>query len=239
MNNISKCYIKTRSVWLNFFSLLPWAPEWLDMAVLTIHCREGPRVLPSSLLYLPHTRFPGTDGCTGFVELCFGPRGFLHFRGSFSSPPTLLINSPSFTSFSMCQFLRLENGDNKWYPVSIAVVQSLSCVQLFATPRLPCLSLSSRVCSNSSSLSWWCHPTISSSVIPFSCLQSFPTPESFLVESALHIRWPKYWSFSFSSSPSNEYSGLRALNEPYYLHSTWQMSTHWAHQHHCHPPQIQ
>ena len=41
--------------------------------------------------------------------------------------------------------------------------------------RLPCPSLSPRVCSNSSPLSWWCHPTISSSVVPFSsCPQSFP-----------------------------------------------------------------
>ena len=53
----------------------------------------------------------------------------------------------------------------------------------------------------------WCHTTISSSVVPFSsCLQSFP--RVFSNESALHIRWPKYWSFSFSISPSNKYSGL-------------------------------
>ena len=62
MNNISKCYIKTRSVWLIFFSLLPWAPVWLDMAALTIQHREAPCVLPSSPLHLPHTRFPDTDG---------------------------------------------------------------------------------------------------------------------------------------------------------------------------------
>ena len=50
---------------------------------------------------------------------------------------------------------------------------------------------------------------ISSSVVPFSsCPQSFPTIRVFYNESALCIRWPKYWSFSFSSSPSNEYSGL-------------------------------
>ena len=48
--------------------------------------------------------------------------------------------------------------------------------------RLPCPSLSSWVCSNSCPLSWWCHPTISSSVIPFSsCLQSFPVSGSFLM----------------------------------------------------------
>ena len=44
--------------------------------------------------------------------------------------------------------------------------------------RVPCPSLSSRVCSNSCPLSWWCHPTISSSVTLFSCPQSFPTSRS-------------------------------------------------------------
>ena len=62
--------------------------------------------------------------------------------------------------------------------------------------------------SNSCPLSWWCHPTISSSVGPFSsCLHSFPASRSFSSESALHVRWPKYGTFSFSISPSNEYSG--------------------------------
>ena len=44
---------------------------------------------------------------------------------------------------------------------------------------LPCPSLSPGVCSHSCPLSWWCHPTISSSVIPFSCLLSFPESGSF------------------------------------------------------------
>ena len=53
------------------------------------------------------------------------------------------------------------------------------------------------------------HWTISSSVIPFSsCLQIFPSLWVFSYESAFLIRWPKYLSFSFSISPSNEYSGL-------------------------------
>ena len=54
-------------------------------------------------------------------------------------------------------------------------------------------------------LSRWCHPTISSSIVPF--LPSvFPSISVFSNESVLHIRWPEYWSFSFS--PSNEYSRL-------------------------------
>ena len=75
--------------------------------------------------------------------------------------------------------------------------------------RLPCPSPTPGAYSNSCPLSWWCHPIISSSIVPFSsCLQSFPAIRVFSNESVLHIRWPKYWSFSFSISPSNEYSGL-------------------------------
>ena len=149
--------------------------------------------------------------------------------------------------------------------------------------RPPCPSPSPRVCSNSCPLSWWCHLTILSSVVPLSsCLQSFPASGSFPMsqlfssvqfsrssriwlfatpwteagqaslfitssqsllklmsivslmpsnhlilccpllllcsifpsirvfskESVPCIRWLKYWSFSFSISPFNEYSGL-------------------------------
>ena len=65
-------------------------------------------------------------------------------------------------------------------------VQLLSHVQFFVTlhglqhTRLLCPSLSPGVCSNSCPLSWWCHPTTSSSVVPFSsCPQSFPSSGSF------------------------------------------------------------
>ena len=74
--------------------------------------------------------------------------------------------------------------------------------------RLSCPSLSPRVCSNSCPLSRWCHPTISFSATPFSfCLQS-TSIKVFSNELALCIRWPQYWSFNFSISPSKEYSGL-------------------------------
>ena len=72
--------------------------------------------------------------------------------------------------------------------------------------RHPCPSLSPWVCLNSCPLSLWWHPTISSYFALFSCSQSFPASGSSM--SQLCIRWSKYWSFSFSSSPSNEYSGL-------------------------------
>ena len=75
--------------------------------------------------------------------------------------------------------------------------------------RPPCPSPTPRVFSNSCLSSQWCHPTISSSVIPFSShLQSFPASGSFQMSQSFAIRWPKFWSFSFNISPSNEYSGL-------------------------------
>ena len=91
------------------------------------------------------------------------------------------------------------------------VVQWLSHVWPFGSPwlqhaRLSCPSLSPKACSNSYPLSQWYHPIILSFFVPFSSfLQSFPASGSFLM-SVLRIRLPKYWSFSIS--PSNEYSGL-------------------------------
>ena len=75
--------------------------------------------------------------------------------------------------------------------------------------RLPCPAPTPRAYSNSCPLSRWCYLAISSSFVPFSFpLSVFPSNRVFFKESVLHIRWPKYWSFRFSISPSNEYSGL-------------------------------
>ena len=75
--------------------------------------------------------------------------------------------------------------------------------------RLPGPSPSPGVCANSCPLNLWCYPAISSSVIPFSsCLQPFPGSGSFPMSQLFPMRWPRYWSFSFSISPSSEYSGL-------------------------------
>ena len=75
--------------------------------------------------------------------------------------------------------------------------------------RPPCPSPTPRVYSNSCPLSQWGHPTSSSSVIPFSSSpQSFPASGSFQMSQLFASGWPKYWSFSFSISPSNEHPGL-------------------------------
>ena len=84
----------------------------------------------------------------------------------------------------------------KWWMLSCSAVSNSLWPHGLQHTRLLCPSPSPRVCSNSCPLRRWCHPTISSSVIPFSCsLQSFPGPGSFSNESALCISWPKYWSF--------------------------------------------
>ena len=100
-----------------------------------------------------------------------------------------------------------------WFPVQFNSVLSLSCVWLFATPwtaahqaflsitnsRSPPkpMSIVSVMPSNHLVL---CHPLLLPSI--------FPRIRVFSSESALHIRWPKYWSFSFNNSPSNEHPVL-------------------------------
>ena len=97
---------------------------------------------------------------------------------------------------------------------AICSVQSLSHVQLFATPwtaaHQASLSITTSrnlhklICSKSvkpSNHLILCHPL-------FLLSSKFPSIKVFSNESVLRIRWPKYWSFSFSISPSNEYSGM-------------------------------
>ena len=107
-----------------------------------------------------------------------------------------------------------ELGPHSHLKVQFSSVQSLSHVQLFATPwtaacpaflsinnfrsLLKLMSIESVLPSNHLIL---CHPLL---LLP----SIFPSIRLFSNESVLHITWPKYWSFSFSISPSNEYSGL-------------------------------
>ena len=108
----------------------------------------------------------------------------------------------------------LQHSINLYLSVQFSSVQALSCVQLFATPwtAAPQASLS---ITNS-----WRPPKPMSikSMMPSNHLilchtlfllpSIFPSIRVFSNESVLHIRCPKYWTFSFNISPSNEYSGL-------------------------------
>ena len=98
--------------------------------------------------------------------------------------------------------------------ISVSSVQSLSCVWLFVIPWIAARQASLFVTNSRSLLKLMsielvmpssqfilCHPLLLLPPIP-------PSIRVFSNESTLHMRWPKYWSFSFSISPSNEHPGL-------------------------------
>ena len=97
--------------------------------------------------------------------------------------------------------------------VQFSSFQVLGCVQLFVTPWATACQASLSITNSWSLLKFMsielvmpsnyfilCHPLLPPSV--------FPSIRVFSNQSVLYIRWPKYWSFSFNISPSNEYSGL-------------------------------
>ena len=94
------------------------------------------------------------------------------------------------------------------------VVQSLSCVRLFVTPWTAARQASLSITNSRSLLKLMSIESVMPSnhlvlYRPLLLLPSvFPSIRVFSSESVLYIRWAKYWSFSFSISPSNEYSGL-------------------------------
>ena len=96
----------------------------------------------------------------------------------------------------------------KWYQLSSVAQSCLTHESQHARP--PCPLPTPGVHSNSCPSSRWCHPAISSSVVsPLLLLPSIPPSiRVFSNESTLCMRWPKYWTFSFSISPSNEHPGL-------------------------------
>ena len=96
-------------------------------------------------------------------------------------------------------------------------VQSLSCVQLFATPWIAARQVSLSITKSQSLLKLMYTESVMPSnhlilCCPLLLLPSiFPSIRVFSKESALRIRWPKCWSFSFNISPSNEHPGLISL----------------------------
>ena len=124
-----------------------------------------------------------------------------------------LISQGRRTQYHKVGGLKQQNFIISWF-WRLSSVQSLSCVWLFVTPW-PATRQASLSITNSQNLLKFMSIE---SVMPFNHLILFRPllllPSIFLRfrvfsnESVLHIRWPKYWSFSFGISPSNEYSGL-------------------------------
>ena len=119
-------------------------------------------------------------------------------------PPQQLLASSSHSSPVPCAFVvQFSSVTQTWLTLCNPMDHS--------TPggSCPSPSLTPRVYPNSCPLSRWCHPTILSSCCHLLLLPSiFPSIRVFSNASVLPIRWPKFWSFSFSISPFNEYSGL-------------------------------
>ena len=134
------------------------------------------------------------------------------------TPPLHLIPRTGQTR-ALCSYMQLNRIQRKVVGLSnlhifVAVVQLLSHVQLFVAPWT-----AARQAPLSSTISWSLftlmpielmmpsnHLILCCSLLLLPSI--FPSFKVFSSESALRIRWPKYWSFSFSISPSNEYSGL-------------------------------
>ena len=127
----------------------------------------------------------------------------------FSNESVLCIRWPKYWSFSFSI-----SPSNEYSVDQFSSVQSVSCVRLFATPWTAAHQASQSITNSQSLLKLMstesvmqsshlilCHPLCHLPAI-------FPSIRVFSNESVIHIRWPKYWSFNFSISPSSEYSGL-------------------------------
>ena len=111
---------------------------------------------------------------------------------------------------------------NRHFFKDFSSVQSLNCVQLYATPWTTACQASLSITNSWSLLKLMsiesvmlskhlilCHPLL---LLP----SIYPSIGVFSNESVLRIRWPKYWSFSFNISPSHEYSGLISFRRDWF-----------------------
>ena len=138
----------------------------------------------------------------------------LFFRVSASSPAPGAPEALRDYLEDTCEFSKRISLN---LPATFSSVQSLSCVRLFATPRTAVHQASLSITNSRSPPK----PKSIESVMPSNHLilcrpllllpSIFPSIRVFSNESALGIRWPKYWSFSFNISPSNEHPGLISL----------------------------
>ena len=195
--------------------------------------------LPKSACFSLRSEFSGSGFCILYTvsDCCFQEVGLLETKPKFvcvrscvwlfSTPWTVACRASPSMGFSTWEYWRglpfpppgdLPDPGIERMCVCVCMyifssVQSLSCVQLFATPwntaRQASLSITnSQSLSKLMSIEWvmpsnhliLCHPLLLLSILP--------SIRVFSSESALCIRWTKYWSFSLSISPSNEHSGL-------------------------------
>ena len=123
----------------------------------------------------------------------------------------LLLGNYSYSSTRHSKFYKTISPQVLLFP-QFSSVQSLSCVQLFATPWTAACQASLSITNSPSLLKLMSIQSVMPSNHLILCCTLLLLPSIFprirVFSNVLHIRWPKYWSFSFSSSPSKEYSGL-------------------------------
>ena len=123
------------------------------------------------------------------------------------------MKKKEYRSKCLLIFLMFKKITIKYVVIYFSSVQSLSCVRLFTTPWTAAHQASLSITNSRSLLRLMFIESVMPSnhfilYRPLLLLPSiFPRIRVFSKESVFHIRWPKFWSFSFSISPSNEYSG--------------------------------
>jgi len=187
------------------------AKSWTQLKWLNTHTRRTQSLSQSNVsLVTKLWNFSAKSTCIfmkGF-EWC------VHiYEGDWIGEWSIIGPSLQVPKLQLIEVMRVHSSRIFWLSSSRSDMSSSLRPHGLQHARLPCPSLSPGVCSNMdmSPLSHWCHPTVSSSVAPLLLLSVFPRIRIFSNESALRIRWPKYYSFRFSISPSNEYSGLISL----------------------------
>ena len=117
----------------------------------------------------------------------------------------------------------------KFYIPLFSSIQSLSRVRLFATPWTAARQASLSITNSRSLLKLMSIDSVMPSNHLILCRplllppSIFPSIRVFTHESVFHIRWPKYWSFSFNISPSNEYSSLQMVIAAMKLKDTYSL----------------
>ena len=160
--------------------------HWLSSCVSRCEISKAPWDMCLQL----HTYQAYLDSvCSGFSCALGGPWGKNPYKQLVSERPLAMHSA---------------RGNYEAYQFRYSVVSDSLRPHELQHARPPCPSPTPRVHPNPCPLSQWCHPPILSSVIP----SIFPSIRVFSNESALRIRWPKYWSFTFSICPSKEHPGL-------------------------------
>ena len=191
--------------------LIDQQPDSLFSSPRTIPCLcHLPRIPRYCFLFQAHCFFPGLMflldwKATQLFERqntlpscpCFLTKNFLQWNISFSDivwfSEGILMDTSVFSSVQLSRWVM----SNSLQPHGLQHAM------------LPCPSPTPRVCPNPCPSSRWCHPNHLILCCPLLLSPSiFPSIRVFSNESALRIRWPKYWSFSFNISPSSEHSGL-------------------------------